>query len=86
MLYAALIGLVAGALAKFFMPGDEPGNFDNLKGVLITMLIGVLGGFVGGIINSIIPLFRENIVGDIVLGTIGAIILLFAYKRFKDNE
>jgi len=36
-----LFGLIAGALAKLIMPGEDPGGFDDLRGVLITILIGI---------------------------------------------
>jgi uncharacterized membrane protein YeaQ/YmgE (transglycosylase-associated protein family) len=41
LLWTALIGLIVGALAKFIMPGKEPG------GIFITMLIGIAGSFLG---------------------------------------
>ena len=37
-----ILGLLAGALAKWLLPGDDPG------GVLATMLIGVVGALLGG--------------------------------------
>ena len=37
LLWAAIIGLIAGAIAKFIMPGRDPG------GIFVTMLIGVAG-------------------------------------------
>ena len=38
-IWTLIIGLVAGAIAKFFMPGPDPG------GIIITMLLGVAGAF-----------------------------------------
>jgi len=35
LLWEAIIGLIVGALAKFIMPGKDPG------GIFITMLIGI---------------------------------------------
>ncbi len=37
-----LMGLIVGVLAKFIMPGDDPG------GIIVTILIGIAGAFVGG--------------------------------------
>ena len=45
-----IIGLVAGALAKLIMPGDDPG------GIIVTILIGIAGAFVGGFLASLIGL------------------------------
>jgi uncharacterized membrane protein YeaQ/YmgE (transglycosylase-associated protein family) len=35
-----LFGLIAGAIAKFLMPGDDPG------GIIVTILIGIVGALV----------------------------------------
>jgi uncharacterized membrane protein YeaQ/YmgE (transglycosylase-associated protein family) len=39
-----VVGLIAGALAKWVMPGPDPG------GIIITILIGIVGSFVGGFV------------------------------------
>jgi len=39
-LWVALIGLIVGAIAKFLMPGKDPG------GIIITMLLGIAGSFI----------------------------------------
>jgi uncharacterized membrane protein YeaQ/YmgE (transglycosylase-associated protein family) len=41
-LYWILLGLVAGALAKFLIPGRDP------SGCIITILLGIAGSFIGG--------------------------------------
>ena len=41
-----VLGLIAGAIAKAIMPGDDPG------GIIVTMLIGIVGAIVGGFIAS----------------------------------
>ena len=46
----ALLGLVAGAIAKKVMPGKDPG------GIIVTMLIGIAGAVVGGLIANFIGL------------------------------
>jgi uncharacterized membrane protein YeaQ/YmgE (transglycosylase-associated protein family) len=40
-----ILGLIAGALAKFIMPGRDPG------GIIVTILIGIAGALIGGIIR-----------------------------------
>ena len=47
-----LLGLIAGALAKFIMPGRDPG------GLIVTILIGIAGAIVGGFLGSFIGLGR----------------------------
>ncbi len=41
-----ILGLIAGAIAKFLIPGKQPG------GIIVTMLIGVVGALLGGWIGS----------------------------------
>jgi len=43
-----LLGLIAGAIAKAIMPGDDPG------GIFITILLGVVGALLGGFLGSAI--------------------------------
>ena len=69
-----IIGLVAGALAKLIMPGDDPG------GIIVTILIGVAGAFVGGFLASLIGLAEGGLIWTIVVATLGAIILLAIYR------
>ena len=71
-----LIGLVAGALAKLIMPGDDPG------GIIVTILIGIAGAFVGGFLASLIGLAEGGLIWTIIIATIGAIILLAIYRMF----
>ncbi len=69
-----IIGLVAGALAKLVMPGDDPG------GIIVTILIGIAGAFVGGFLTSLVGMGQGGLIWTIVVATIGAIILLAIYR------
>ena len=74
-----LMGLIVGLLAKFFMPGKDPG------GLIITILIGIVGAFVGGFIGSFLglgPVTGFN-VGSILLAIGGAVLLLILYRSIK---
>ena len=77
-----LLGLVAGALAKFIMPGKDPG------GILVTILIGIVGGVVGGFLGSFIGLGKiESFdLGGIIIATAGAILLLIIYRVVRKNK
>ncbi|MBK8944646.1 MAG: GlsB/YeaQ/YmgE family stress response membrane protein [Ignavibacteriae bacterium] len=76
-----VFGLIAGAIAKFIMPGKDPG------GMIITILIGVAGAFVGGFIGSFLGL--GDITGfdfrSFAMAIAGSIILLFIYRKFKSK-
>ena len=69
-----IIGLIAGALAKFIMPGDDPGGF------IITILLGIAGAIVGGFLASLIGIGGGGTIWTIIIATIGAIILLAIYR------
>jgi uncharacterized membrane protein YeaQ/YmgE (transglycosylase-associated protein family) len=74
-----IIGLVAGGLARFLMPGRQP------MGCLLTMILGLVGSMVGGFISSVVfgydprdPGFHA---GGLIMSTIGAILVLGIYLR-----
>jgi uncharacterized membrane protein YeaQ/YmgE (transglycosylase-associated protein family) len=75
-----ILGLIAGAVAKWIMPGDDPG------GLWITILIGVAGAFVGGFIGSLIGIGAVGglSVGSILTAVGGAVLLLFVYRKVKN--
>lgn len=70
------LGLIAGALAKFIMPGKDPG------GCFVTILIGIVGGVIGGFLGTFIGLGKiESFdIGGILIATVGAIVLLIIYR------
>jgi uncharacterized membrane protein YeaQ/YmgE (transglycosylase-associated protein family) len=76
------LGLVAGALAKFIMPGKDPG------GIFVTILIGVVGGIVGGFLGSRIGLGKiESFdLGGILIATIGSILTLIVYRIVRKKQ
>ena len=69
-----IIGLIAGALAKFIMPGDDPGGF------IITILLGIAGAIVGGFLAGLIGIGGGGTLWTILIATIGAVILLAIYR------
>ena len=75
ILWALIIGLVAGALAKLFMPGKDPG------GIIVTMLLGVAGSFVAGFVGRSFGWYASGSSGaGIIASIIGAMALLGIYR------
>lgn len=74
-----LFGLIAGILAKWIMPGRDPGGF------IVTILIGIAGAVVGGFIST--ALGFGDISGfdlrSMFIAIGGALVLLFAYRKFS---
>lgn len=73
------MGLIVGLLAKFIMPGKDPG------GIFITILLGIAGAFVGGFIGSFLGLGAVTgfNIGSLLLATGGALLLLLLYRMIK---
>ena len=74
LLYTLLIGLVVGAIAKFLMPGNDPGGW------LITILLGIAGAFVGTYLGRALGLYTEGQAAGWIASVVGAMVLLFVYR------
>jgi uncharacterized membrane protein YeaQ/YmgE (transglycosylase-associated protein family) len=78
----AIIGLIAGALARAIVPGRDP------MGCLMTMLLGIGGSFVGGFLASLLfdsepaQLQPVGLIGSVI----GAIILLLVWRQFSGGR
>ena len=77
-----VLGLVAGIIAKFLMPGRDPGGF------IVTIVIGILGGVVGGWIGERLGYAGVTgfNLGSILFAVIGAVLLLFIYRLLKSRS
>ena len=71
-----VLGLIAGALAKAILPGDDPG------GIIVTILLGIAGSFVGGFLFNSLLGRGEDSTSGLIGSVIGAIILLAIYRMF----
>ena len=72
-----MVGLIAGILAKWVMPGPDPG------GIVVTVLIGIVGAIIGGWVLDRLGLSGSTgsfSLGSILTATLGAIILLAIYR------
>lgn len=78
-----LVGLVAGALGKLLMPGDDPG------GIVVTILLGIAGSFLGYLIfTKLLNIGDEDAFdfGGIIGAIIGTMILLGIYRAVAGNR
>ena len=69
-----VIGLLVGIVAKFLLPGDDPG------GLIVTILIGIAGSFVAGYIGRAAGWYAEGEPVGFIASVIGAIVLLLIYR------
>lgn len=79
-LWAAIIGLVAGALAKLIMPGKDPG------GIFVTMLIGIAGALLMTFLGRQFGWYAEGESAGFIMAVIGAIILLAIWRLINRNR
>ena len=79
-LWTLIIGLIAGALAKFIMPGKDPG------GILITIVLGIAGSFLATFIGQAVGWYSAGTSTGLIGSTLGAILLLAIYRMFKTSS
>jgi len=77
LLWELIIGLVVGAVAKFVMPGKDPG------GIWITMIIGIAGSIIATYIGQAIGWYQAGQGAGFIMSVVGAIVLLFIYRLIK---
>ena len=79
-IWAAIIGLVVGALAKLIMPGRDPGGF------FVTMLIGIAGALFATFLGRQFGLYHEGQSAGFIASLIGAIILLALWRLINRSR
>ena len=80
LLWTALIGLVVGAIAKFIMPGKDPG------GIFVTMLIGIAGSFLGTWLGRAVGHYEPGQSAGFLMSLVGALILLGIYHLIRRSR
>ena len=76
LVYLAIFGLVIGALARLALPGPDP------MGILATIGLGLAGAFIGGIVAHLLI----GTAGGVIFSVLGAILLLYLYRRFVQHR
>ena len=69
-----IFGLFVGIVAKFLMPGDDPGGF------FVTIALGIIGALLGGWIGRSLGLYQSGDAAGFIMSVIGAVILLGLYR------
>ncbi len=80
LLWTAIIGLIAGALAKAIMPGRDPG------GIIITMVLGVAGAMLGTFLGRAVGWYQPGEAAGFIAAIVGALVLLFIYRQFRGRS
>ena len=74
IIWALIIGLVVGALAKLIMPGKDPG------GIIVTSLIGIAGAVTAHLIGRAAGWYAPDQSAGFIASIVGAVILLAGYR------
>jgi len=76
-----VFGLIAGAIARFIMPGKQP------VGIVATILVGVGGAVVGGLIGTQLGFGKVSgfNFGSFAIAVVGALVLLYVYQLIKNR-
>ena len=69
-----VFGLIVGIVAKFLMPGRDPGGF------VLTAILGIVGGVLGGFIGRAMGWYRDGDPVGFVMAVLGSIIVLAVYR------
>jgi uncharacterized membrane protein YeaQ/YmgE (transglycosylase-associated protein family) len=80
LIWTAIIGLIVGAVAKFFMPGKDPGGF------IVTILLGLAGSFIAGYLGRFLGWYQEGQAAGFIMSVLGAILLLYLYRLFTSRK
>ena len=80
ILIMIVVGLIIGAVAKFLMPGMDPG------GIIVTILLGIAGSVVGGYLGRATGLYEPGQPAGFIMSVLGALVLLFAYRMLRGER
>ena len=69
-----IFGLIVGIVAKFLMPGRDPGGF------VVTAILGIVGALLGGYLGRAMGWYREGEPAGFIVAVIGAIVVLALYR------
>lgn len=74
LIWACIIGLIVGAVAKLIMPGKGPGGW------IITILLGLAGSLVASYLGRMVGWYKEGQSAGFIMSVLGAILVLFVYR------
>ena len=80
LLWTLLIGLLVGIIAKFLMPGRDPGGF------IVTTLLGIVGALVATFLGQAMGIYAAGQSAGFIGAVIGAIVVLFIYHMVRGRR
>ena len=74
ILWTILIGFLVGLVAKFLMPGRDPGGF------IITVILGIAGSFLATYLGAAMGWYQQGETAGFIAAVLGSIVLLLLYR------
>ena len=80
IIWAIIIGFIVGLIAKFLMPGRDPGGF------FITAILGIVGALLATFLGQALGLYAAGQAAGFIASVIGAMIVLFVYHMIRGRR
>ena len=80
IIWAIIIGFIVGLVAKFLMPGRDPGGF------IITAVLGIVGALVATFLGQAMGLYAAGQSAGFIASVIGAMVVLFVYHLIRGRR
>ena len=80
MIWTLLVGLIIGAIARFLMPGKDPGGF------IITILLGIGGSALAGWLGAQLGLYVYGEPAGLIASVLGAMLILYIYRLISGRK
>ena len=80
IIWAIIIGFIVGLIAKFLMPGRDPGGF------IVTAILGIVGALLATFLGQAMGLYAAGQSAGFIASVIGAMIVLFIYHLIRGRR
>lgn len=77
MLYAILLGGLAGWLTGRIMRGEG-------YGIIVNIILGIAGGIIGSFVFGLLGFSTSSIIGELITAVVGAAILVFIVRKIAN--
>lgn len=80
IIWTIVIGFIAGAVAKFLMPGKDGGGF------ILTTVLGIAGAIVANFLGRFVGWYSEGEGAGFIASIVGAVIILVVFRLIKKRQ
>ncbi len=77
IIWVIIIGAVVGLIAKFLVPGRDPGGF------IVTPLIGIAGAVVATYLGQFLHIYEPGQNAGFIGAVVGAVVILLVYRAIR---